>query len=107
MGPFVAPFRCHPPRRSEVEQMIEDVTAHFGRIDILVNNAGLIKVGPIESMTLSDFDEAMDALFWGVVNPTMTLLPVFLRKNRGQIVNITSIGAKVSVPHLVPYCAAK
>jgi NAD(P)-dependent dehydrogenase (short-subunit alcohol dehydrogenase family) len=107
IGASVFTVQCDVTRRSEVEQMIEDVTAHFGRIDILVNNAGLIKVGPIESMTLSDFDEAMDALFWGVVNPTMTLLPVFLQKNRGQIVNITSIGAKVSVPHLIPYCAAK
>jgi short-subunit dehydrogenase len=37
----------------------------------------------------------------------MTVLPAFLQKNRGQIVNITSIGAKISVPHLVPYCSAK
>ena len=87
--------------------LVEAARRAYGTVDILVNNAGLIKVGPIESMTLGDFDEAMDALFWGVVNPTMTLLPVFLQRNRGQIVNITSIGAKVSVPHLVPYCAAK
>ncbi len=107
IGASVFTVQCDVTRRSEVEQMIEDVTGHFGRMDILVNNAGLIKVGPIESMTLSDFDEAMDALFWGVVNPTMTLLPAFLQRNRGQIVNITSIGAKVSVPHLVPYCVAK
>jgi NAD(P)-dependent dehydrogenase (short-subunit alcohol dehydrogenase family) len=107
IGASVFSVQCDVTRRSEVEQTIEDVTQHFGRVDILVNNAGLIKVGPIESMTLSDFDEAMDALFWGVVNPTMTVLPAFLQRNRGQIVNITSIGAKVSVPHLVPYCAAK
>ena len=107
LGASVFSVQCDVTRRSEVEQMIEDVTSHFGRVDILVNNAGLIKVGPIESMTLSDFDEAMDALFWGVVNPTMTVLPAFLQKNRGQIVNITSFGAKISVPHLVPYCSAK
>jgi NAD(P)-dependent dehydrogenase (short-subunit alcohol dehydrogenase family) len=98
---------CDVTNRSEVEQTIAEVTARFGRIDILVNNAGVIKVGPVESMTLDDFGEAMDELYWGVVNPTMTLLPAFLERNRGHIVNIASVGAKVSVPHLVPYCAAK
>jgi len=98
---------CDVTNRSEVEQMIAAVVERFGRIDILVNNAGLIKVGPVESMTLEDFNEAMDELFWGVVNPTMIALPAFLEQNRGHIVNITSIGAKISVPHLVPYCAAK
>jgi short-subunit dehydrogenase len=90
-----------------VEQTISDVTAYFGRIDILVNNAGIIKVGPVEAMTIEDFEEAMNVIFWGTVNPTMTLLPIFLERNRGHIVNITSIGAKVSVPHLLPYSAAK
>jgi len=99
--------RCDVTNRSEVEQMIADVVARFGRIDILVNNAGEIKVGPIESMTIEDFEEAMNTVFWGVVNPTMTLLPALLGRRRGHIVNITSIGAKVSVPHLIPYCAAK
>lgn len=107
IGAAAMTVQCDVTNRSEVEQMIADVVARFGRIDILVNNAGLIKVGPIESMTLEDFDEAMDALFWGVVNPTMTVLPAFLERNRGHIVNVTSIGAKVSMPHLVPYCAAK
>ena len=98
---------CDVTNRSQVEQTISDVTAYFGRIDILVNNAGIIKVGPVEAMTIEDFEEAMNVIFWGTVNPTMTLLPTFLERNRGHIVNITSIGAKVSVPHLLPYSAAK
>lgn len=100
-------IRCDVTKRSEVESMIADVEAKYGRIDILVNNAGQIQVGPIESMTIDDFENAMAVMFWGVVYPTMTLLPAMLFRNSGRIVNITSIGGKVAVPHLVPYTCAK
>jgi NAD(P)-dependent dehydrogenase (short-subunit alcohol dehydrogenase family) len=106
-GIDVMAIRCDITKRSEVEQLIQDVTRHFGRIDILVNNAGTIHVGPIEAMTVEDFEDAMNVMFWGIVYPTLTLLPSFLARNDGQIVNITSIGAKVGVPHLLPYTAAK
>jgi short-subunit dehydrogenase len=46
-------------------------------------------------------------MFWGTVYPTLTLLPQFLGRNTGHVVNITSIGGKVSVPHLLPYTCAK
>ncbi|HVW87139.1 MAG TPA: SDR family NAD(P)-dependent oxidoreductase [Bryobacteraceae bacterium] len=106
-GAEVFTVRCDVTRRSDVEQMVEDVRQRFGRIDILVNNAGQIQVGPIEAMTVEDFEDAMNVMFWGVVYPTMTLLPSIMARNRGQIVNITSIGGKVGVPHLLPYSAAK
>ncbi len=103
----VMTVRCDVTKRADVEQMIEDVEARWGRIDILVNNAGLIQVGPIEAMTIGDFEDAMAVMFWGTVYPTMSLLPAMLARNSGRIVNITSIGARVGVPHLVPYTCAK
>ena len=36
-----------------------------GGIDVLVNNAGIIQVGPLEHMTIDDFEEAMETHFWG------------------------------------------
>lgn len=106
-GARVMTVVCDVTRRTDVEQMIADVQARFGKIDILVNNAGVIKVGPLESMTIEDFEDAMNIIFWGTVHPTMTLLPSFIERNSGRIVNITSIGGKVSVPHLLPYTSAK
>src|SRR5207237_10885730 len=67
----------------------------------------VISVGPILSQELKDFQEAMDVMFWGTVHPTLAVLPQMLTRGRGRIVNITSIGGKVSVPHLVPYGCAK
>src|SRR5436853_2027918 len=50
---------CDVTDRAAVEAMIETVRDHFGQIDVLINNAGVIEVGPLEVMTLEDFEEAM------------------------------------------------
>lgn len=106
-GADVIALPCDVTRRSEVEQMIQQINARFERIDILVTNAGVIQVGPIESAVIEDFEDAMNVMFWGTVYPTLSLLPSMLERNRGHIVNITSIGGKVGVPHLLPYSSAK
>jgi NAD(P)-dependent dehydrogenase (short-subunit alcohol dehydrogenase family) len=98
---------CDVADREQVERLVRDVTAHFGRIDTLVNNAGTIQVGPLEVQTLEDFEQAMATIFWGSVYTTLAVLPAMRERRRGRIVNITSIGAKVAIPHLLPYDCAK
>ncbi len=79
----------------------------MGQIDILVNNAGIISAGPWHTLTRQDFEEFMDSMFWGMFNMTMAVLPQMRARKSGRIVNITSIGGKVSVPHLLSYSSAK
>jgi short-subunit dehydrogenase len=78
-----------------------------GLIDVLVNNAGLIRVGPFAAMTLDDFQQTMDVMFWGPLHTTLAVLPSMRERKQGSIVNIVSIGGKVGVPHLLPYSCAK
>ncbi len=98
---------CDVSDRAQVENLVAWATAHFGRIDILVNNAGVITVGPIQNMTLRDFENSMDIIFWGTVYTTLAALPGMLERGAGRVVNIASVGGKVSVPHLLPYTSAK
>ncbi len=98
---------CDVTRRNEVEEMVARVVDRFGRLDILVNNAGEIRVGPVESMGVRDFEDAMGVMFWGPVYSSLAALPQMLRQKHGTIVNITSIGGRVAVPHLLPYGCAK
>jgi short-subunit dehydrogenase len=58
-------------------------------------------------MTVRDYEEAMATHFWGPLFLTLAVLPGMRRRRAGRIVNISSIGGKVSVPHLLPYDASK
>jgi NAD(P)-dependent dehydrogenase (short-subunit alcohol dehydrogenase family) len=98
---------CDVGDHEQVQRLVSLARARFGGIDILCNVAGIIQVGPVESMTAADFEEAMKVMFWGTVYPTLEVLPDMMARKRGRIVNITSIGGKVSVPHLLPYTCAK
>lgn len=106
-GAHVLAMECDVSSREQVERMVAAAIRHYGGVDILVNNAGEIQVGPLVNMTLEDFERAMDVMFWGTVYPTMALLPHLMERARGHVVNITSIGGKLSVPHLLPYGCAK
>ena len=106
-GAEVIVARCDVTNRHDVMAMVADIYTRLGSIDVLVNNAGIIQVGPLEVMTHEDFELAMQAHFWGPLNTIMAVLPSMRQKKTGRIVNISSIGGKVSVPHLVPYSASK
>ena len=107
LGGTVFSTACDLRDRASVDQMTARVLEHYGRIDVLINNAGVISVGPLEEMTLEDFREAMDANFWSMVYTTFAVLPDMKSRRSGRIVNITSIGGKIAVPHLLPYSASK
>jgi NAD(P)-dependent dehydrogenase (short-subunit alcohol dehydrogenase family) len=106
-GIEAAAFPCDVTKNAEIDPLVDRVLERFGQIDILVNNAGDIQVGPLESFDHSDFEHAMDLMFWAPVNLALAILPHMKRRGSGHIVNITSIGGRVSVPHLLPYCCAK
>ena len=106
-GADVSPILCDVTNQDEVKRLVDSTLGIFGRIDVLVNNAGVITVGPLPTQTFTDFQEAMDVMFWGTVYPTLAVLPHMLQRRGGRIANITSIGGKVAVPHLLPYDCAK
>jgi short-subunit dehydrogenase len=106
-GADTTALRCDVGDPEQVEAMVIETLRRFGRIDVLVNNAGIIQVGPVNALSLSDFHRAMDINFWGTVNTTLAVLPTMRARQSGRIVNVTSIGGKVAVPHLLPYDCAK
>jgi short-subunit dehydrogenase len=98
---------CDLRSQSDVDRMVQEVRAHYGQIDVLINNAGVIQVGPLEVQTQEDFKEAMDIHFWAPFYTMQAVLPEMRERGEGRIVNISSIGGKIPVPHLTPYCASK
>jgi len=107
LGVEVSVHRCDVSDPERVEGMVNAVVERFGALDVVVNNAGIIQVGPFDCMTQGDFERAMAVNFWGPLNVIWAALPHMRQRGSGQIVNITSIGGEVAVPHLLPYDCAK
>ena len=98
---------CDITKRPEVDQMVENIIKDHGKIDVLINNAGVMQVGPMESMNYEEYDEAFAVHFWGVLHTTMAVIPQMKRMGSGRIINVSSIGGKVGLPHMAPYSASK
>jgi NAD(P)-dependent dehydrogenase (short-subunit alcohol dehydrogenase family) len=106
-GVEVMTLRCDIRRRGDVRAAVDTILDRWGVIDVLINNAGVIQVGPLEHMTTGDFENAMATHFWGPLHLMFEIVPSMRRRGFGRIVNISSIGGRVAVPHLAPYCASK
>ena len=106
-GGDVAVVPCDLLLRAQTEEAVRTVVRHFGGIDVLINNAGIIEVGPLEHMTREDFERAMQLHLWAPFTLMSEVIPHMRRRSGGRIVNITSIGGKIAVPHLAPYCTSK
>jgi NAD(P)-dependent dehydrogenase (short-subunit alcohol dehydrogenase family) len=106
-GADVMIVKCDVTEEAQVNSMIERVQNEFGNIDVLINNAGIIHAGPVTEMTVKEFDESMKTHFWGPLYTTLAVLPAMKARGGGRILNISSIGGKISVPHLIPYNASK
>ena len=98
---------CDVRLENDAHSAIEKVLAKFGRIDVLINNAGVIQVGPLQHMTQADFTDAMAVHFWAPLYLMQRVIPHMRARGEGRIVNISSIGGRIGVPHLAPYCASK
>ena len=101
--------------KAEASGMIKLAIDHLERIDVLINCAGVIEVGPIEDQPIEAFETAMANNFYTALYTTQAALPYLLRQaplsgdggRRASVVNISSIGGKMAVPHLLPYTASK
>lgn len=105
--PNVLTIPCDVTNREAVQKAIDEAASKFGRIDILINNAGTIQVGPVENMTIRDFEDAMAVHVYAPLYASLAAAPHMRRQGSGRIVNISSIGGKIAVPHLLPYCTSK
>ncbi|ADW68029.1 SDR family NAD(P)-dependent oxidoreductase [Granulicella tundricola] len=98
---------CDLTDSNQCGALIDSAIRTFGRVDVLVNNAGIIEVGAVEDQTIEAYERAMATNFFAALYLCQAVLPHMLARKSGSIVNISSIGGKLAVPHMLPYSAAK
>src|SRR5438477_5051311 len=98
---------CDLLESAQIQSAVQQVLQHFSKIDILTNNAGTIEIGPLAHMQPKDFDRAMRLHFWAPFILYLLVAPHMRAKGGGRIVNISSIGGKIAVPHMAAYSASK
>jgi len=76
-------------------------------VDVLVNNAGIERLGPIEETPLADFRTCMETNYFGAIRCIQAVVRPMRERGSGAIINVTSVGGKISMSPMAPYAASK
>ena len=100
-------FRLDVTDVDSIKTAIKDVIEKFGRIDAIVNNAGYGLVGAFEAATQEQIEKQFQTNVFGLMNVCREILPYFRAEKRGTIVNVASMGGRITFPLYSLYHATK
>ncbi len=83
---------------ASIRSAVEAGIARFGKIDVLLNNAGYGAYGPLEATPMEKIRRQFDVNVIGLLETTKALLPHFRANRSGVIVNVSSVGGKMTFP---------
>ncbi|EPX1412351.1 SDR family oxidoreductase [Cronobacter sakazakii] len=90
-----------------MEAFVQTALDKYGQVDAFINNAGVMPLSPLASLKVDEWNQMLDVNVRGVLHGIAAVLPVMQARNRGQIINIASIGAYRVSPTATVYCATK
>ena len=90
-----------------VREGVQTALDRFGRIDAVVNNAGFAVVGPFEAASDEQIEQEFQTNVFGVMFVCREILPIFRAQKRGTIINVASMGGRITFPLYSVYHATK
>lgn len=90
-----------------IKSAIAETLERFGRLDAVVNNAGYAVVGPFEATSPEQVEKQFQTNVFGVMNVCREVLPYFREQKRGVIVNVASVGGRMTFPLYSVYHSTK
>ncbi len=100
-------FRLDVTQPETIANAVENALKIFGDIDVLVNNAGYGAVGIFEKAEPAQIQKQFDTNVFGLMNVTRAFLPYFRKRKAGRIINISSVGGRITFPVYSVYHATK
>ena len=94
-------------QQEQVESMVQEVLAQWGRVDMLISNAGEYIRRPIADLNPVDLQRSFDVNYFGGVYCIKAVLPHMLAQKSGHILAVTSMDGKIGLPQDAPYVSAK
>jgi NAD(P)-dependent dehydrogenase (short-subunit alcohol dehydrogenase family) len=98
---------CDVTREVDVETLVERTIDELGKVDILLNNAGINIRGPIEELSLDDFEQVMQTNVRGPWLCARAVAPHMKKRRYGRVINVGSSLSVVGVPGRTSYAASK
>ncbi|MCL6611335.1 MAG: glucose 1-dehydrogenase [Peptococcaceae bacterium] len=93
--------------RGQVQRMVDETLAAFGRVDVLFNNAGISKPAMLWKMTEEQWDEVININLKGTFNCIQAVSKPMMEQKKGAIINVTSSAGLIGTIGQVNYTAAK
>lgn len=106
-GDAVLPLALDVTNAGQVQQVVQQAYAHFGRFDVLVNNAGASLFAATEEATDEQIHDLFDANYLGMVRVLRAALPLLRKQGNGHILGVSSGLGITSLPLIGFYCATK
>ncbi len=103
--PLVIPTDVSVPEQAH--HLVEETLAQRGAIDILVNNAGIGVIAPVEQLSPADLERVLSVNLFGALYPIQAVVPAMRQRQRGHIINVSSVVGRYALPYAGGYAASK
>ena len=100
-------YACDVTKPADIQALVANVIAEFGKIDALINNAGINIRGPIEALSLEEFRTVQDTNVTGVWLLCREVAPHMKARRYGRVINVGSMLSVIAMPDRTLYATSK